>query len=140
MWNLFSKLACLFLSKLGFRIQADFPSFISKLFFLLFCFNSVDKLKRKLIAISFAKNRDSRRQVYVFNKISSFLINTLGVLVACESVASYMKIPLSSLLAFGGVGGLTLGLSVKGLVGNFLGGLLLLGTPYSSPLRFTCDV
>ena len=78
--------------------------------------------------------------MYVFNKISSFLINTLGVLVACESVASYMKIPLSSLLAFGGVGGLTLGLSVKGLVGNFLGGLLLLGTPYSSPLRFTCDV
>ena len=127
MWNLFSKLACLFLSKLGFRIQADFPSFMSKLFFILFCFNSVDKLKRKLIAISFAKKTDSRRQVYVFNKFSSFLINTVGVLVACESIASYMKIPLSSLLAFGGVGGLTLGLSVKGLVGNFLGGLLLLG-------------
>ena len=126
MWNFFAKIACLVLSKLGFRIKPDFPAFISKVFFILFCFNSIDKIKRKFLSISFPQNTENRRQMYVFNKFSTFLINTIGILIACESTASYLKVPLSSLLAFGGVGGLTLGLSVKGIVGNFLGGLLLL--------------
>lgn len=125
MWNFFAKCVFIALSKLGFRVKADFPLFLSKFFFILFSFSSVDKLKRKFVALSFPGS-DSKRQVYVFNKFSSFLLNTVGVFVACESVASYLCIPLSSLLAFGGVGGLTLGLSVKGVVGNFLGGLLLL--------------
>jgi small-conductance mechanosensitive channel len=126
MWNFFSKLACLALSKLGFRIKPDFPAFISKVFFFLFAFNSVDRLKRKILQLQFSSSNENRRQVYVFNRITSFAINALGLLVSCEAIASYLKIPLSSLLAFGGVGGLTLGLSVKGVVSNFLGGLLLL--------------
>lgn len=41
-------------------------------------------------------------------------------------VATYMKVPLSSILAFGGIGGLALGLSAKDIAGNFLGGIMLL--------------
>lgn len=71
MWNFFAKLACLALSRLGFRIKPDFPAFISKLFFVIFCFTSVDKLKRKFLSIVFANNNENRRQLYVFNKFSS---------------------------------------------------------------------
>lgn len=67
--------------------------------------------------------------------------------MSCEIVATFLKVPLTSLLAFGGVGeqpyeiyrvncrelsckwclgGLAIGLSARDMVANFLGGLLLL--------------
>lgn len=49
-----------------------------------------------------------------------------GGLVVCEMLSSYLKIPLSSTLAFGGVGGLAIGLSLRDIAANFLGGMLLL--------------
>jgi MscS family membrane protein len=41
-------------------------------------------------------------------------------------VSTFLKVPLSSTLAFGGVGGLAIGLSARDIVANFLGGMLLL--------------
>ncbi len=37
-----------------------------------------------------------------------------------------LQVPLQSTLAFGGVGGLALGLSARDIAANFLGGMLLL--------------
>lgn len=54
------------------------------------------------------------------------IIWIIGGLIACEMVSTYLKVPLSSTLAFGGVGGLAIGLSARDLAANFLGGMLLL--------------
>lgn len=41
-------------------------------------------------------------------------------------ISSYLKVPLSSTLAFGGVGGLAVGLSARDVAANLLGGMMLL--------------
>jgi MscS family membrane protein len=51
---------------------------------------------------------------------------TIGILAACEMISSYLKVPLSSTLALGGVGGLAVGLSLRDIAANFVGGMLLL--------------
>lgn len=68
---------------------------------------------------------ENKRQKYVLNRATSFLIWLVGILVACEMVATYMKVSLSSILAFGGIGGLAVGLSAKDIAGNFLGILVI---------------
>merc|ERR550537_2083776 len=41
-------------------------------------------------------------------------------------ISTFLQVPLSSTLAFGGVGGLAIGLSARDIAANFLGGMLLL--------------
>jgi small-conductance mechanosensitive channel len=52
---------------------------------------------------------------------TSVVIWIVGVLVACEMVSTFLRVPLSSTLAFGGVGGLAIGLSARDIAANFLG-------------------
>lgn len=119
-------IACFCLSSLGVRVRGDFPVIFAKLTYVLYFTNFLDLFKAKFLYIFAPKLAESKRQSYVVNRAASVGIWTVGVLISCEMISTYLKIPLTSILAFGGVGGLAIGLSARDIVANFLGGMLLL--------------
>ena len=124
--NYIVKLFCMVLVKVGFRIRSDFPGLLSRVSYALYVAHFIDLFKSKFLLTFFPSLSDNRRQSYVVKRSTSFIIWVIGVLVACEMVSTFLKVPLSSTLALGGVGGLALGLSARDIAANFLGGLLLL--------------
>ena len=124
--NYVAKVLCMVLVKVGFRIRSDFPVLLSRISYALYIAHFVDLFKSKFLHTFFPGLIDNRRQSYVVKRSTSFIIWTIGVLVACEMVSTYLKVPLTSTLALGGVGGLAIGLSARDIAANFLGGLLLL--------------
>jgi MscS family membrane protein len=94
--------------------------------YALYISNFIDLFKSKFLLVFLPGLSDNRRQSYVVNRFSSVLIWVIGVLVACEMVSTFLHVPLSSTLAFGGIGGVALGLSARDIAANFLGGMLLL--------------
>ena len=123
--NYFVKLSSLILARLGFRIRSDFPSLVSSVSYSIFAAHFLDLFKTEFLPTFFPSIND-RRQRYVVNRSFSVAIWVIAVLVVCEMFSIYFKVPLSSTLAFGGVGGLALGLSARDIAANFLGGMLLL--------------
>ena len=120
------KLTCMFLGKLGFHMRADLPILLSKVMYALYISNFIDLFKTKFLHMFLPNLSENRRQSYVVNRSTSVVIWVVGVLVACEMVSTFLRVPLSSTLAFGGVGGLAIGLSARDIAANFLGGMLLL--------------
>ena len=125
-FNYLAKLSCKFLVEIGFRIRPDLYTIISRLSHLFYLTNFLDLFKSKFVHLFFPSMTEDRRKNYVFNRSVSVALWVLNFLVACEIVSTYLKIPLSSTLAFGGVGGVALGLSAKDVAANYLGGMLLL--------------
>ena len=120
------KLICLVLTKLGFHIRADLPILISKVLYAMYITHWIDLFKTRFMPVFLPALAENRRSSYVFTRSSSVVVWSVGVLVACEMVSTYMRVPLTSTLAFGGVGGLVLGFSARDVAANFLGGMLLL--------------
>jgi len=114
------------LQKLGFRVDAGLPILLSKIAYTMYAINFIDLFKSQFLHTFFPSLAENRRQSYVVNRSTSVIIWVMGVLAACEMVSTYFKVPLSSTLAFGGVGGIALGLSARDIAANFLGGMLLL--------------
>lgn len=125
-FNYGAKLLCTMLARLGFNVRADFPSLLSRISYALFLAQFADMFKAQFLRSFFPKVGESKRQSYMVNKSASVIIWTVGGLVACEMVSSYLHVPLSSTLAFGGVGGLAVGLSLRDIAANFMGGMMLL--------------
>lgn len=125
-FNYIAKLACKLLIKMGFRIRPDFPNLLSRVSYAIYIANFIDLFKGQFLRIFFPSLVENRRQSYVVNRSSSVAIWVILFFVACEMISTYLKVPLSSTLALGGVGGLALGLSARDIAANFLGGMLLL--------------
>lgn len=125
-FNYFAKLGCAVLVRLGFNIQPEFPGLLSRISYALFMAQFLDMFKSRFLRSFFPKVGDSKRQTYMVDKSASVVIWTVGGLIACEMLSTFLKIPLSSTLAFGGVGGLAAGLSLRDMAANFIGGLMLL--------------
>jgi MscS family membrane protein len=120
------KLICLILTKLGFHIRSDLPILISKVLYAMYITHFIDLFKSRFMNVFLPSLTENRRQAYVFTRSSSVVVWSVGILVACEMVSTYLRVPLTSTLAFGGVGGLVLGFSARDIAANFLGGMLLL--------------
>jgi small-conductance mechanosensitive channel len=120
------KLTCMILGKLGFHMRSDLPILLSKVMYALYIANFIDLFKTKFLHMFLPNLSENRRQSYVVNRSTSVVIWVVGILVACEMVSTFLRVPLSSTLAFGGVGGLAIGLSARDIAANFLGGMLLL--------------
>eukprot|EP01038_Epipyxis_sp_PR26KG_P004384 gene4384-6200_t len=115
-----------FLLKLGITIRADFPGLFSRITYFLYLANTIDLFQSQFLTILIPSISKSRRQTYVMNRSSSVVIWLITILVICEMVSTFLNIPLSSILAFGGVGGLAVGLSARDIAANLLGGMMLL--------------
>ena len=122
--NYIVKLVCSLLAALGLNIRADFPPLLSSISYTLYVAQFIDQFKMQFLHTFFSSIAESRRQSYVVNRFSSVIIWIVTGLIACEMVSTYLKVPLSSTLAFGGVGGLAIGLSARDIAANFLGGTL----------------
>ena len=125
-FNYIAKLTCKILIKIGFRIRPDFPALLSRVSYAIYIANFIDLFKGQFLRIFFPSLIENRRQSYVVNRSSSVAVWVILFFVACEMISTYLKVPLSSTLALGGVGGLALGLSARDIAANFLGGMLLL--------------
>ena len=125
-FNYCAKLGCTALTRLGFDIRSDFPDLLSRISYALFLAQFADLFKSRFLRSFFPQVGESKRQSYMVDKSASVVVWTVGGLVACEMLSSFLKIPLSSTLAFGGVGGLAMGLSLRDIAANFMGGLMLL--------------
>ncbi|KAJ1395552.1 Mechanosensitive ion channel-domain-containing protein, partial [Ochromonadaceae sp. CCMP2298] len=99
---------------------------VARISYTLFLAQFADLFKSQFLRTFFPKVGESRRQSYMVNKSASVGVWTIGILAASEMLSTYLKIPLSSTLAFGGVGGLAVGLSLRDIAANFVGGMLLL--------------
>lgn len=125
-FNYLAKLSCSFLVRLGLRIRPEFPMILSRLSYLFYGANFLDHFKAKFVHLFFPSMTEDRRKNYVFNRSVSAILWFVTFLLACEMISTYLKVPLSSTLAFGGVGGVAIGLSAKDIAANYLGGMLLL--------------
>lgn len=125
-FNYIVKIVFKLLIKIGFRIRPDFPSLLSRVSYAIYIANFVDLFKGQFLKLLFPSLGSDRRQNYVVNRSSSVAVWVVLFFVACEMISTYLKVPLSSTLALGGVGGLALGLSARDIAANFLGGMLLL--------------
>lgn len=103
-FNYVVSIASFMLSKLGMRIRADFPSIFSKVSYALYFSHFLDLFKTKFLHLFAPKLAESKRQSYVVNRATSVVIWFVGILISCEMISTYLKIPLTSILAFGGVG------------------------------------
>ena len=124
--NYIFKLLVRILQKIGFRLDSGLPILVSKIAYTLYGANFIDLFKTQFLPTFFPDLENNRRAAYVFDRFTSVTIWVVGVLAVCEMVSTYFKVPLSSTLAFGGVGGIALGLSARDIAANFLGGMLLL--------------
>ena len=112
-FNYIAKLFCAVLNQLGFRIRPDLPVLLSTVSYSLYMTEFIDKFKEEFLQTFFPTLKENRRQSYVVNRFCSVAIWTIGVLIVCEMFSIYFRVPLSSTLAFGGVGGLAIGLSAR---------------------------
>ena len=93
------KICCLLLGKLGFSMRADLPLLISKVLYAMYITHFVDLFKTKFMHVFFPALTENRRSAYVFARSSSVVVWSVGVLVACEMVSTFMKVPHSTYLA-----------------------------------------
>jgi hypothetical protein len=136
--NYVIKLVCLLLTQIGFRIRPDLPDLLSRISYTLYCAQFFDLFKGQFLHSFFPYLADNRRQSYVVNRSSSVIIWFLCGLIALEMVSTFLKVPLSSILAFGGIGGLAIGLSARDIVSNFLGGMMILFNEPFTPGDMVC--
>lgn len=124
--NYVIKVVISLLKRIGFRINSGFAVLFAKIAYTYFAANVIDLFKTRYLKNFVPTLRESRRQSYVVNRSLSVTIWFVAFLSICEMVSTFLQVPLSSTLAFGGVGGLAIGLSARDIAANFLGGMLLL--------------
>lgn len=99
---------------------------LSAVFFWAF---ALSKVKKRLLLRGDALGIRNARQRFVLDRASDALILALLVLASLE----VLSLPLSSLAAAGGIGGLVVGLASKEVVENIFGGISLLFTSPFDP-------
>lgn len=85
-FNYIAELSTELLFFLGFRIRHDFPTLISRVSYALFITSFVDLFSKKFLNIYVPELNDNKRQKYVLNKATSFLIWLVGNTIHCMLV------------------------------------------------------
>jgi hypothetical protein len=131
-FNYVVKVVCTGLLKVGLQVTTGSGNWdsvallVSRISYVFFAAHCLDMFKTKFLRTFFPKIGESKRQSYLVNKASTVAVWTVAGLAACELLSTHFHVPLSSTLAFGGVGGLAVGLSLRDITANFMGGMMLL--------------
>lgn len=86
----------------------------------------VDEAKRFFLPVWIPSLKADKRKGFIYNRSLSVLTWAICMLTVSEVISAYLRIPITSTLAFGGIGGLAIGLAGKDVLSNFFGGLMLL--------------
>lgn len=111
------------------HVKGGTPLRFRKLSTVFFWAFALSKVKKKLLLRGDALGIRNSRQRFVLDRASDALIAVLLALASLE----ILNLPLSSLAAAGGIGGLVVGLASKELVENVFGGISLLFTSPFDP-------
>jgi len=83
---------------------------------------------------AFVQDRQSRNQEYDITTVSVLgrIVRIAIVVTSVLTILSILEIPISGLLAAGGVGGIAIGLAARDLLANFFGGFMVfMDRPFS---------
>lgn len=118
---------------IGWRVRADSGRLMASLLYIAYGAFFVNEVKKQYLTTWVPSLQEDRRRSYIIDRSSSVVLWVLATFSCIECVSSFLKVPLSSTLAFGGFGGLAFGLASKDVVSNFFGGVMLLFTEPFTP-------
>ncbi len=114
------------LSKLGIESRAGLAPLLSRAILSLFTTHVVEQFCSRFVGAFCPKLAGNRRRRYVVGRAASACLWSLQLLTLGGMISAFLQVPLKTVLAAGGVGGLVLGLSARDVAANLLGGLTLL--------------
>ena len=118
---------------IGWRVRADSGRLMASLLYIAYGAFFVNEVKKQYLTTWVPSLQEDRRRSYIIDRSSSVVLWILATFSCIECISAFLKVPLSSTLAFGGIGGLAFGLASKDVVSNFFGGVMLLFTEPFTP-------
>ena len=110
------------------NIEFSFSSLIFILIIISVAWSSLRGLNFYLTSKPFIKNLSSDDDITLVTETYEIVVRILKVIVSIITALIIMQelgLSISGLLAFGGVGGLIVGLAAKDLLSNFFGGMMI---------------
>mmetsp|Transcript_40523 Transcript_40523/g.52161 ORF Transcript_40523/g.52161 Transcript_40523/m.52161 type:complete len:521 (-) Transcript_40523:142-1704(-) len=98
----------------------------AKILYLTYSAYVCNEAKTYFLPIWVPQLKQDNRKNYILQKSSSVLLWTFCIIAVMDSISSFLGVPISSTLAFGGISGIAFGLGSKDVISNILGGLVLL--------------
>jgi len=98
----------------------------AKILYVLYSAYILNETKKYFLPIWFPTLKNDSRRNYILQKTTTFLVWAFSIIAVVDSVSSFLGVPISSTLAFGGIGGIAFGLGSRDIFSNLLGGLILL--------------
>jgi len=99
----------------------DIISMIYILIIAWFCFRLINRLEKLSLDNGSKRKAKDATTVIAIAKLVRIIVGVLALIIIMQTLGYSM----SGLLAFGGVGGLAVGLAAKDLLANFFGGLMI---------------
>ena len=118
---------------IGWRVRADSGRLMASLLYIAYGAFFVNEVKKQYLTTWVPSLQEDRRRSYIIDRSSSVVLWILATFSCIECISAFLKVSLSSTLAFGGIGGLAFGLASKDVVSNFFGGVMLLFTEPFTP-------
>lgn len=106
-----------------FRLRPDIGHLFANLMYIVYGAHCLNEVKKAYVMPSWlpASIQDDKRRSYILDRSTSVVLWVLAIFACIECVSAFLRVPVSSTLAFGGIGGLAFGLASKDVVSNFFG-------------------
>lgn len=107
---------------IGWRVREDSAKLLASLLYIAYGAFFLNEVKKQYLPAWVPSLQEDKRRSYIIDRSSSVVLWILATFSCIECISAFLKVPLSSTLAFGGIGGLAFGLASKDVVSNFFGG------------------
>ncbi len=118
---------------IGWRVREDSGRLLASLLYISYGAIFLNEVKKQYLPAWVPSLQEDKRRSYIIDRASSVVLWIMATFSCIECISAFLKVPLSSTLAFGGIGGLAFGLASKDVVSNFFGGVMLLFTEPFTP-------
>ena len=116
---------------IGWRVREDSGRLLASLLYIAYGAFFLNEVKKQYLPAWVPSLQEDKRRSYIIDRSSSVVLWILAIFSCIECISAFLKVPLSSTLAFGGIGGLAFGLASKDVVSNFFGGASSSTLPWS---------